>query len=95
MPTFDGLIPLRAAPAAVLKLASAEADPVARARTRYRLVWKAVAKQPDLAVRVGGRLFVLDQPAKLRQLAAALGVIEAAPKPTRAKRAPSNTAIAA
>jgi hypothetical protein len=99
MPAFDGLIPLPAVSAAILKITGSEADPVSRARVRYRLLWKAVKRQPDLAVRIGERLFILDQEAKLRDLAAALGMTVAAParKASRSAKVarPSSAAAAA
>lgn len=95
MPTFDGLIRLPDAGSAVLKLTGTENDPVARAATRDRRVRAVVSANPDLAVRVGGRLFILDQGPKLLALAEALGVTPAVAKAARGKHSPNNAAIAA
>ncbi|HEY8612343.1 MAG TPA: hypothetical protein VIL69_13755 [Roseomonas sp.] len=97
MPALDGLIPLPAVPAAVLKLTGTETDPIARASVRERRVRAVVAQQPDLAARIGGRLFVLDQEPKLRAIAAALGLTlpTSAAKPSRAHRASSSNGEAA
>ena len=97
MPIFDGLIPLKEGGTAVLRITGTETDPVARAAARERLVRAVVNANPELAVRVGGRLFFLDRRPNLLALAEALGVIPAKPKPARAKRAssPSSAEVAA
>ena len=94
-PTFDGLIRLPDAGAAVRRLTGTERDPVAHAATRDRRVRSVINANPDLAVRIGGRLFVLDQRTKLMALAKALGVTPALAKPARTKRASSNPAAVA
>jgi hypothetical protein len=91
----DGIIPLRAAPAALLKHVGRENDPVAMVQGRYRRLWAAAQKNPDLIVRAGDRLFVHNQPAKLQALAEAVGLVQPQRKPTRARRAPSNPEAAA
>jgi hypothetical protein len=95
MPTFDGLIRLPDAGPAVRKITGTENDAVARAATRDRRVRTVINQNPDLAVRIGGRLFILDQRSKLLALAEALGVSSPAAKPARAKRPLSNTVVAA
>jgi hypothetical protein len=85
----DGLIGLKAAQPAILQRFNVENDPVARARTRYRLVWQAVRENPNLAVRIGGRMYVVNKDSHIRALAAALGITEAAPK----RRTPKVSAL--
>jgi hypothetical protein len=95
--THEGLIRLRDAPAALLKLTGSEADPVSIARARYRLVWDTVTKHEAPAVRIGKRWFI--RSAELRTLADALGLTPpASRKASRARKAPaasSNEAVAA
>ncbi|KAA2211422.1 hypothetical protein [Teichococcus oryzae] len=69
---------------------------MARATVRLRRVRTVVAQNPDLVVRIGGRLYVLEQETKLRALAAALGLmLPSAVKPSRAQRAAlSSNAVA-
>ncbi|MFT8246594.1 hypothetical protein [Roseomonas sp. BN140053] len=96
-PALRGLLPLRAASSAVLHHVGRDGDPVAEAKARYRLLWQAIVGNPTLAERIGGRLFIREEKAKLDALAVALGLAPAVPKPSRARRvAPlSNQAAAA
>src|SRR4051812_27115742 len=101
MPTKppNGLIPLRAGEDAVLKWAELEHDPVARFRARYRMIWNVVSREPSLAERIGGRLYIRE--AKVPDLADALGIAPASPRKARPARKParrqssSNAAVAA
>ncbi|WP_043838396.1 hypothetical protein [Muricoccus aerilatus] len=95
MPHYDGLIALPAVGETLLKLTKSESDPVAKAKVRDRRVRCVLAKNPELAVRVGGRFFVLNQEPKLRAFAVALDLSLPAPKPARARRAPSSNSGAA
>ncbi len=83
----DGLIPLAAAPAAVLKFAGTK-DPADVARCSYRLIWAAASNGMIRADRVGGRWFV--RQSELPTIAEALGLKP--PAAAKRTRAPSNAA---
>ena len=72
----EGLIPLQDAGSRTLRRLGLENHPVARARARDRLVRAALDRRSDLAVWVGARLYVLDDPQVLDALANELGVLQ-------------------
>ena len=72
----EGLIPLQDAGTRVLKRLGVENHPVARARARDRLVRAALERRHDLAVWVGSRLYILDDPGALTALGDELGVLQ-------------------
>lgn len=71
--------------------------PVARARVGQRLVRSAFERRPELAVWVGGRLYMLDEPQALDTLTDELGLLQppVTAEPARAKRASSPSMDAA
>jgi len=93
MSRFVGLIEVPASPVALLDFTGLKDDPVACATVRLRRVRSAIALQPALAVKIGGRLYIRDTDDAKRALVEALGlrVPVAAPKPARGRRAPSSS----
>ena len=93
----EGLIALPDAGPAVLKHCVVENHPAARARVRQRLVRAALERRPELAVRIGPRLYFRDEPPVLDTLVAKLGLLQppVTAEPAHAKRASSPSSIAA
>lgn len=87
---YDGLIAAVDAGDHVLARYGLTNHPVARARVRQRLVRAAIDRRPELAVWVGGRLYILDEPAALNILADEVGLLQ----PPVGASSPSNTEAA-
>jgi hypothetical protein len=73
---YEGLIAAVRAGERVLAHCGLTNHPVARARVGQRLVRSALERRPALAVWVGGRLYILDEPATLDALADETGLLQ-------------------